>query len=320
MSTRVLVVLPTFNGAQFLPEQLASILAQDQVETHIVCRDDGSSDPSAAVLAQWADKHPGRFTLLTQPSGNLGVKRSFSVLLEGALTLPVHGPTYFALADQDDVWHPNKLATLLTAMQALEAQHPHQPALVHSDLRVVDAQRRVIAERMSQYQGLHPERSGWRAQLVSNTLTGCTALMNRALVDLSTPIPEHCVMHDHWISIVASAFGHRHFVPQALIDYRQHSDNAVGAKAQMPNAQYRWPTSLQRIQSNLQLLSRHVQVAFNRDHHSIFAALSEQARTFNRTFSQRLSAQQRRGLRWVMWLDRFPPFVQRLAFRVLRRS
>ena len=320
MSTRVLVVLPTFNGAQFLPEQLASILAQDQVETHIVCRDDGSSDPSAAVLAQWADKHPGRFTLLTQPTGNLGVKRSFSVLLEGALTLPVHGPTYFALADQDDVWHPNKLATLLTAMQALEAEHPEQPALVHSDLRVVDAQRRVIAERMSQYQGLRPERSGFRAQLVSNTLTGCTALMNRALVGLSTPIPEHCVMHDHWISIVASAFGHRRFVPQALVDYRQHSDNAVGAKAQMPNAQYRWPTSLQRIQSNLQLLSRHAQAAFNRDHHSIFAAISEQARTFSRTFSQRLSAQQRRGLRWVMWLDRFPPLVQRLAFRVLRRS
>lgn len=320
MSTRVLVVLPTFNGAHFLPEQLASILAQDRVETHIVCRDDGSSDHSAEVLAQFADKHPGRFTLLNQPSGNLGVKRSFSVLLEYALTLPLHGPTYFALADQDDVWHPHKLATLLTAMQALEAQHTQHPALVHSDLRVVDPQRRVIAEHMSPYQGLRPERSGFRAQLVSNTLTGCTALMNRALVSMSTPIPEHCVMHDHWISIVASAFGHRRFVPQALVDYRQHPGNAVGAKALMPNAQYRWPTSVQRIQSNLELLSRHALVAFNRDHHSIFAALSEQARTFSHTFSQRLSAQQQRDLRWVMWLDAFPPFVQRLVFRALRRS
>jgi glycosyltransferase involved in cell wall biosynthesis len=320
MSTRVLVVLPTFNGAHFLPEQLASILAQDQVETHIVCRDDGSSDHSAAVLAQWADKHPGRFTLLTQPTGNLGVKHSFSALLEGALTRPVHGPTYFALADQDDVWHPNKLATLVAAIQAIEAEHPQQPALVHSDLRVVDAQRRVIAERMSQYQGLHPERSGLRAQLVSNTLTGCTALMNRALVSMSTPIPEHCVMHDHWISIVASAFGHRRFLPQALVDYRQHSDNALGAKAQMPNAQYRWPTSFKRIKTNLQLLSRHAQVAFNRDHHSIFTALSEQAHTFSRTFSQQLSAPQRRDLRWVMWLDGFPPIVQRMVFRILRRS
>lgn len=319
MITRVLVVLPTFNGAHFLAEQLASILTQSQVETHIVCRDDGSSDLSAELLAQWAQQNPGRFTLLSQPTGNLGVKRSFSVLLECALNLPFHGPTYFALADQDDVWHPDKLATLLKAMAAIETQHPQQPALVHSDLRVVDAQRRVIAEHMSQYQGLHPERSGFRAQLVSNTLTGCTALMNRALVGMSTPIPEHCVMHDHWISIVASAFGQRRFVHQALVDYRQHSDNAVGAKAHMPNAQYRWPTSVQRLKTNLQLLSRHAQVAFNRDHHTIFSALSEQARTFSCTFSQRLSAQQRRGLRWVMWLDRFPPFVQRLVFRVLRR-
>jgi glycosyltransferase involved in cell wall biosynthesis len=314
----VLVLLPSFNGAAFLDEQIASILGQTEVNTHLLCRDDGSSDASAQILARWANTHPERVTLLQTPNGNLGVKQGFSVLLEHALNRADPPATAYALADQDDVWHPQKLATLCQALETLRLTNPQAPLLVHSDLRVVDQTGRVMAERMSEYQGLRVQRSGFRSQLLSNTLTGCTALFNRRLLEQCTPIPPDCVMHDHWISLVASAFGHRHFVPTALVDYRQHAGNAVGAKAQLVEHQYQAPNRWRHWAHNIRLLLRHTSVAFNRDHQTIFAALSLQAEAFIRRFAAELPAAELAAARSVARLHRYPPVVQRVLFRWLR--
>lgn len=304
---RVVVLLPVYNGARYLPEQLDSILAQSLTDLVILCRDDGSRDDSNRVLHHYASHHPQRIQVLDDDLGNLGARANFSKLMQAALSpevSPAHltESTYYALSDQDDLWHVDKLTQLVNAMRRLENGHAHVPALVHSDLRVVDDEGHVIASSMAAYQGLRPDRDSFAAQLISNTVTGCTAMMNRALLERSTPVPPECIMHDWWISLVASAFGKRAYLQQSLLDYRQHANNTIGAKE--------WVKPVARRHFISRILDDR--------HHEVFMANAEQATAFSRHFAGQLSLSQRVVLAMARGLAvHYAPF-QRVLFRVLR--
>ena len=293
----VVVLLPVYNGTRYLAEQLDSILAQSMPHLMILCRDDGSSDDSVAVLRRYASQHPQRIRVLDDALGNLGARANFSKLMQAALdseVSPAATTTYYALSDQDDVWHVDKLAQLVAAMRHLEQGDTHLPALVHSDLRVVDDQGQVIAPSMAAYQGLRPDRDSFAAQLISNTVTGCTAMMNRALMERSTPVPPECIMHDWWISLVASAFGKR--------AYLQHANNTIGAKE--------WVKPVARRYFISRILDDR--------HHEQFVANARQATAFSTHFAGQLGLHQRMVLAMARGLAvHYAPF-QRVLFRILR--
>lgn len=302
----VLVLLPVYNGQRFLTQQVESILNQSGVSTHLLCRDDGSSDGSPGLLHELRLRWPERITVVADDLGNLGASGNFSCLMRQALDLEPNGlgkANYIALSDQDDVWHHDKLAVGLAAIRSLEQTRPGDPALVHSDLRVIEEDGREIAPSMARYQGLRPDLSGLPAQLLSNTLTGCTSLMNRALLEKALPVPPEAIMHDWWLSLVASALGSRIYLDQTLIDYRQHASNAIGAKAQDQPVAFK--TILHRL--------------FDDRHGEIFRLNARQARGFLARFGGELTVRQR----FTTWLASqlslpFPP-LQRLVYRVLRR-
>ncbi|WP_127806321.1 glycosyltransferase family 2 protein [Hydrogenophaga sp. NH-16] len=302
----VLVLLPVYNGQRFLTQQVESILNQSGVSTHILCRDDGSSDGSPGLLHELRLRSPERITVVEDDLGNLGASGNFSCLMQLALDLEPSGfgrAAYIALSDQDDVWHDDKVAIGLATIRSLEQARPGAPALVHSDLRVIEEDGREIAPSMARYQGLRPDLSSLPAQLLSNTLTGCTSLMNRALLEKALPVPPEAIMHDWWLSLVASALGSRRYLDQSLIDYRQHASNAIGAKAQDK------PVAFKTIVHRL----------FDDRHGEIFRLNARQARGFMARFGGELTARQR----LTTWLASqlslpFPP-LQRLIYRVLRR-
>ncbi len=222
-SEEVVVLLSVFNGGRFVREQLDSILGQASVRTRVVFRDDGSSDDSNQILTEYEDRFPGRFQRL-RGGGRLGASGSFGELLVAG------SGAYLAFSDQDDVWSKEKLAVLLTRMRRIEGQHGREkPILVHSDMKVVGAELEPIADSFWKFAGVDPSRNGLDQLLVSNTVTGCTVLMNRALADLAKPIPRSAILHDHWVALCASAFGIIGSVDSPLILYRQHGLNAVGA-------------------------------------------------------------------------------------------
>ena len=64
---------------------------------------------------------------------------------------------------------------------------------------------------------------------LANVVTGCTILCNRALL-IIIAIPKDALVHDWWISLVASVFGNIEFLPWSTMLYRQHSRNVIGAK------------------------------------------------------------------------------------------
>lgn len=300
---RIAILLPTWNGERFLAEQLDSLLAQTYQNFVVVIRDDGSTDGTPALIAQYAAAHPHHIHVLVSDGKNLGASGSFSCLMNYALQhkqLLGLERALLMLCDQDDVWVPHKIAVSMQRMQALQQKHPGAPALVHSDLRVVDEQRHLLAPSFVTYQGLEPLRNNFGRMIVSNTVTGCTALLNEELVELACPVPEGAVMHDWWLALVASAFGHIDYIDEALVEYRQHGRNTIGAREYQK-------------EERGSFLRRLLQVR----HKGLLTGLGIQAQVFAAIYEPKLTYQQKWLLRIAERLASSINFVQKLALKFL---
>lgn len=210
----VVVLLSTYNGEKYLRELLNSLLLQTLQNIQIIVRDDGSTDQTVNILKQYAAQHV-RLTLIE--GVNIGVVKSFMALLRSCLPLPQQ---YYAFCDQDDVWHPDKLAN---GLKHLEAVSTPDNALYCSRFAITDPQLKPIAVSAI------PQFIGFENALVENVALGCTQVFGESIKQLILKAnPEHMMMHDWWAYLVASAFGTVIYDPQPSIDYRQHVNNTVG--------------------------------------------------------------------------------------------
>ena len=224
--TRISVALCTFNGAEYLGDQLWSIAEQSLTPFELVICDDRSSDGTLGIIERFKLKSdcPVR---IYQNSEQIGVLKNFTKaisLCEG---------DYIALSDQDDIWLPDKLGIAYMAVKKAEAYGGKGiPLLVHSDLKVVNSDGVVIAESfIRQNRITSPQKEPMRTLLVQNYVTGCTVLMNRSLVEVALPIPEEALMHDWWLALIAASLGEIIYLPDATVLYRQHSGNVIGSRA-----------------------------------------------------------------------------------------
>lgn len=225
----VAVLMAVYNGAHFLESQVASILAQSHAQIRLYVRDDGSTDGSVDILRAMAEQKPGRITLLQDEEKHLGVIGNFHRLLR---TADQSGSEpYLMLADQDDVWFADKVEVTLQEMRQTERWAGKEtPVLIHTDLCVTNTNLQILDPSFWHYQHLDPGHDDLRQICMQNMVTGCTVMMNRALLQKALPIPEGILMHDWWLGLVASAFGVIRFLPQATLFYRQHGGNDMGAK------------------------------------------------------------------------------------------
>lgn len=217
------ILMGTYNGEKYLAEQIHSILSQSYPHIHLIIRDDGSTDATRQILDQIQAQFPERITIM-KTTQRLGVKSNFSTLMQHSKA------KYVMLSDQDDFWKPSKVEITLTKMKELEFSHSSEtPLLVYTDLHVVVEHLKPINVSFWQYSRLDPSRNQLNQLLVTNVVTGCTVMMNRALVTLALPIPPDCLIHDRWIALVAAACGQMSFVAEPTLFYRQHHKNAIGA-------------------------------------------------------------------------------------------
>lgn len=242
----VAVLLSTYNGMRYLPEQLESLRRQDFRRWTLIWRDDGSTDGTAALMHAFA-AHYGAESCLPMPdqAGHLGIIGSFLTLLR-----QVPPNTVAAFADQDDIWLPDKLQR---GAEALAEIPDDVPALYCARQRLVDENLVML--------GLSPHRDGpmvFPAALTQNVATGCTVMLNPAAVALiAASNPPEGTLHDWWSYLVVSAAGGRLITdPVPVVLYRQHSANAVGAPHSMVK---RGMMALRRGPDDfMQLFRRHV--------------------------------------------------------------
>ncbi len=221
------VVLSCYNGARYIGEQIESIRGQSFRDWTLLVRDDGSADATPEIVQRFA-RTDGRISLLSDGHGNLGPVGSFGALLELARE---RQSAYVAMSDQDDVWRPDKLERQRELIRSHEASRGRGHAtLVHSDLAVVDADLRPIHASFLRYQRLgHVAADPLRRLLLQNFVTGCTVMINAALLRLALPVPR-VVMHDWWLAQCAAALGSILFLPEATVLYRQHGANVLGSR------------------------------------------------------------------------------------------
>jgi glycosyltransferase involved in cell wall biosynthesis len=247
-SDRIDVLLATYNGATFLPEQLNSLFSQTNQAFQLVVRDDDSTDSTPDILREYATRYPNRITLLTN-SQRLGPWRNFAKLLNDSTA------RYVMFCDQDDVWQPTKIETSLQAMRDIERKYGDAtPALVCTDLRVVDQRLTTVMPSLWRNHSWRPTQFRLGPLLMMNKVSGCTVLVNRNLLNKVLPIDsDQPVLHDWWLAIAASCWGILQPVPQQTILYRQHAANAVGERQRARTANRNYLRVLQgpRLVDNL---------------------------------------------------------------------
>jgi glycosyltransferase involved in cell wall biosynthesis len=209
----VAVLLPTFNGENFLEEQLESLLNQEGVLTKVYIRDDASTDKTVQIL----EKYTKVFEIVFSEV-NIGTTASLLSLLHRAKDYD-----FVAFCDQDDVWASNHL---VLAVQDLMNTNKVIGAFYFPQYNYIDTQSKLIRKRMP------VSNIGCSNALVENPIIGCGLVFNEFAagkikeLDLSTNY-----FLDHQIYFLGSLIGEIHQGASYSINYRIHPGNQVGISA-----------------------------------------------------------------------------------------
>lgn len=264
----VMILMAAYNGEKYIAEQIESILSQTETDWKLVIQDDCSKDKTVEIIKKYVKKCPGKIFLVELKAPFCNAKSNFSAMLGFADT------DYMMTCDQDDVWLPDKIKSTLEKMHELEEGFGHcKPLLVHTDLKVVNEKLNMISDSMFVRQNLNSSRDKFNNLLVQNIVTGCTMMVNSALLNLVYEVPEQAIMHDWWLALIAAAFGHIGFINEPTVLYRQHDSNAVGSK-NATGFYYNLNRMISRKQSQLAIRETYTQ-----------------AKSFLKTYESQLSVQ-----------------------------
>lgn len=215
----VAIIMSTYNGENYLREQIESLLQQEEVEVSIFVRDDGSQDTTLEILESYKE----HLIFVKDDGQNLGIGNSFmEALYQAGLEYD-----YYAFCDQDDVWLPNKLLQAVEMIGSIPKPtlYCSNQLLVNQDLEQIGLRHQRTLDTSS-------------LQILNNNLvTGCTMVWNKelqaVLIDPKRR-PSSALLnvriHDVWVAMVASIVGEILYDSNAFIYYRQHEQNVVGAK------------------------------------------------------------------------------------------
>jgi glycosyltransferase involved in cell wall biosynthesis/O-antigen/teichoic acid export membrane protein len=220
----VAILMGTYQGEKYLSEQLESISAQTFSHWKLYVSDDGSTDGTMDILKAYSQKHEGKVSI-SQNETNLGFAKNFMLLIQNESI----NDDYYAIADQDDIWLPDKLKRALTL---LTAETPKRPSLYFGRTRLINADGKHIS-----YSPLFTIPPSFSNALVQSMAGGNTYFFNRATQNQlikTTNDSAFLVSHDWWIYLVVSGCGGNVIydrVPTIL--YRQHNKNLVGENKSM---------------------------------------------------------------------------------------
>lgn len=231
------VAMCVYNGEHYLGEQLESIAAQDVLPTSMVVFDDGSTDGTWSLLNIWAASAP--FPVLVRRNRDqLGVVRNF----EQACSL-LNTELIF-LADQDDVWYPNKVRTLVNAFAV-----DQQLMLIHSDADLIDGAGQSLGRRLLETllvtddeRELVEKGQAWKVYAKRNLVTGAACAFRRDLLDFARPFSP-LWLHDEWLAFHAALVGRVGILSEPVMAYRLHGSNTVGLP--LPTFAWRIRTTIQ---------------------------------------------------------------------------
>lgn len=219
---KIAIVLATYNpNLNYFQKQIESI--KNQTHQNWVCHIvDDCSQPEYQTSIKEITAEDSRFICYFH-NHNLNHYHNF----ERGLRYAIQDSeiTAIALADQDDIWYPEKLSVLLEKLRSEKA------LLVHSDLEMIDSNDQIINHSTWKFEARNPEKLSTDLLLLRNVVTGCSVLFCTSIIQDILPFPPQDQIlwyHDWWIALVASHKGKIGHIHQPLIQYRIHGTNNVG--------------------------------------------------------------------------------------------
>lgn len=209
---RCSVAMATYNGEEYIKEQINSILKNMNENDELIISDDGSSDNTRNIILEY-QKNDERVKLIDGPQK--GVKQNFANAIKFAQG------KYVFLSDQDDIWKENKINTILDVFKKEKC------TVVTHDARVINNRNEEIISSFFKYRN---SGSGIIKNIWKNTYIGCCMSFDAKIIDKILPIPNNIEMHDQWIGILGEKEGKSVFCEEKLIDYRRHESNVSQMK------------------------------------------------------------------------------------------
>ena len=216
---KVAVLIATFNGANFIVEQIESIISNQDfyLIDKIVVTDDGSSDNTIELIEKYE-----KVTVIKN-KGESGPAYNFFNGLTHCTDMD-----YVFFCDQDDIWDNDKISKFLECSVKLS---PLIPGAIYSDLHLINAEGYKLNKTFFQNESIE---SHWGYEVsnlfLQNCAPGCSMMINKINISkiLST-YNEGVVMHDWWALLFASLYNNVIVIEQPTVSYRQHENNTIGA-------------------------------------------------------------------------------------------
>lgn len=199
------VCMATYNGSVYLRKQLDSILVQLGNNDEVIISDDSSADNTLAVVESYHDNR-----IVVFPN-----QKFHSPIFNFENALRHASGDFIFLSDQDDVWERDKVKVMLSYLSEF--------SLVVSNCSIIDKDGELVREA---YFNKAMGRAGVLRNLIHNNYLGCCMAFRKEVLDMALPFPSKIAMHDIWIGLCADMFFSVAFIPNKLICYRRHGDNA----------------------------------------------------------------------------------------------
>ena len=215
----VSIALATYNGEQYLKEQLDSILEQSYTDIEIIACDDCSTDSTPKILEEY-QKKDSRFKFYINER-NLGFKKNFEKCIS------LCNGEYIALSDQDDVWTKDHIECLVSKIGENDLICGNA-YLSNSDL--TDSGTTLFDTLDIDF--LPESKQAWFFYLIHHgIIQGACTLFKKELIQEALPIPDSVRFHDYWLSLVAATNnGIKYLSENCLLYYRQHGNNVTENK------------------------------------------------------------------------------------------
>lgn len=200
---KISICMAVYNGEKFIKEQLDSILPQLGENDEVIISDDGSTDQTLSIIEDYQDDR-----ISTYHSGKRSIIKNFENSLRRA-----SGDVIF-LADQDDIWYPNKVEIMLSYMNRFD--------LIFSNASVFSKN----TEASYLLYDKSKLRTGLLRNFIKNNYIGATMAFKRSILKSALPFPSGIYMHDIWLAMIGEIKGKNFFIEEPLIYYRRHGNNA----------------------------------------------------------------------------------------------
>lgn len=216
----VSVVVTTYNGDQYISEQLESILNQERKPNEVIIVDDCSSDTTPEIISEYSSRHSDIINVFENEE-NMGIAKN----IEKGLNIA--SGDIIAISDQDDVWHEKKLMAQVDILKHEDCDLVFHNSKLFSKNEDINS---TLWEKLkiSPIQ-VSEEGDLFNKLLYRNFIQGATMAFKQEVLEYVLPIPKE-TKYDYFIALCVAGCGHITGIDRSLLKYRQHNNQQIGAE------------------------------------------------------------------------------------------